>query len=82
MNKILYFGSTFCGPCKTVDSNLEPIRNQINLQYINCQIDIETPANYNVRATPTLIFLRPDGYEYKRLVGISTTNEILKWYNY
>ncbi len=81
MNKLLKFGSSHCGPCRSLSKILE----SNNIVYENIDVDddygIEMSEKYRVFQTPTLILVDEKGEEIKRTIGIISINEIKDTFN-
>jgi thioredoxin 1 len=83
MLKVIKFSGTWCGPCKV----LAPIFNQVKSEvreviYQDIDVDAESALaiKYNVRGVPTII-IEKDGQEVKRIVGMSTKDNLISTIN-
>ena len=68
---ILDFTARWCGPCKTLAPVLARLAREsigVAVQEVDVDDDPVTAERYNVRAMPTLVFVR-DGKEVGRVVG-------------
>ena len=81
MKKILYFSSTWCGPCKTLGPIMESLQGQINYQKIDVDKDTSLTAKYSIRNIPTLILVDGDGQALNKIVGLHSKEQILNFYN-
>ena len=72
--KILKFYTPTCMPCKVISKILDKLEG-VNIEAINANEDVAKVNEYNVCATPTLIFLH-DGDEYERTHGLVTESQI------
>ncbi|MDP5120720.1 MAG: thioredoxin domain-containing protein [Spirosomaceae bacterium] len=75
----LDFYTTWCGPCKWMDSNVfnqNDITTKLNRNFVSYKVDAEdfegvnTALKYNVAAYPTYIFLTPKGQIIHRFEGM------------
>jgi len=80
MKEILYFSSTWCGPCKTLGPVIESLSGQINYRKIDVDQNQDMSIQYGVRNIPTLILLE-NGEVKGRLVGMQSEANILNFYN-
>jgi thioredoxin 1 len=83
MIKVIKFSGEWCGPCKL----LAPIFNQVKSEvreviYQDIDVDAESALaiKYNVRGVPTII-IEKDGQEVKRIVGMSTKDNLISTIN-
>jgi thioredoxin 1 len=69
---VLDFGAERCPPCRAMEPVLLAIadeyKGRAHVASIDCDREPSLAARYNVRAMPTLVFLR-DGREVGRVVG-------------
>jgi thiol-disulfide isomerase/thioredoxin len=70
------FFTTWCGPCKRLDETTwkdEKVQQFLSEKTISLKIDaekeVELAKRYNVRAYPTIVFVRPDGSLMDFIVG-------------
>lgn len=76
--RILRFSATWCGPCKSLASNLEIADLKMPIEVIDIDVHSEVAMDYGIRGVPTLVML--DGNtEMKRIVGLKTVNELREW---
>jgi len=77
---ILYFGATFCGPCRAMTPTLDEVCKTINIIKIDT---VECPDLSNqeeIRAIPTFIkYVK--GVEVERKVGAMSKEALLNFYN-
>lgn len=81
------FGAAWCPPCKMLNATTwknDAVRTALRDNTIPLQIDVEEQptlaGRYNVRATPTLMLLSPDGKVLHRTEGYLSAEEFLKAY--
>lgn len=72
--KVLKFYTETCIPCKTLTKILSRIKG-LDVESINALEDTKQVDEYNIFATPTLVFLK-DGEEVKRTHGMKSEAEI------
>ena len=80
MKQILYFSSTWCGPCRTFKPVMESLQSEMSVTFIDVDSSPQTAAQYNVRSVPTTIVVQ-NGIEIGRAVGAKTKEEIRALYN-
>jgi thioredoxin-like negative regulator of GroEL len=80
MKQILYFSSTWCGPCKAFKPVMESLQSEMSITFIDVDSSPQTAAQYNVRSVPTTIVVQ-NGVEIGRAVGTKTKEEIRALYN-
>ena len=72
--KILKFYTETCMPCRALGKILDKIKD-VEIEPINANEDVAKVNEYNVCATPTLVFLN-DGKEFERTVGLISESKI------
>jgi thioredoxin-like negative regulator of GroEL len=80
MKQIIFFGASWCGPCKTFKPVMESLQSEMSISFIDVDSSPQTAAQYNVRSVPTTILIE-NGMEKGRLVGAKTINEVRALYN-
>ena len=75
MTTLKTFVSVNCSPCQMIKKELESFEN---VEYINVMDDFEKALEFNIRKSPTVIFLK-DGEETARFTGFKTREEILSY---
>jgi len=79
-NLIIYYGATWCGPCRAMAPTLGQLEGVINI----IKVDIDECSNLangeGIRAVPTIIHYK-NGLEVNRVVGGKTKDEIVRLYN-
>jgi thioredoxin 1 len=80
MKRILRFTASWCGPCKSLASNLEVSNLSIPIEVIDIDVHSEVAQEYGIRSVPTLVML-DENIEVKRLIGSKTVNQLKEWAN-
>ncbi len=78
MKEVLYFGATWCAPCKRLGPIVEELRAEnpeVTFRKIDVDEEPEEAKTYQVRALPTLVYLE-DGKEVERVLGFTAKQEI------
>lgn len=76
MKQLLKFSATWCGPCKSLSSNMKNVDlKDVELKEIDVDENIEESKRYGIRGVPTLILLN-DGVEVSRKSGVMTAEKI------
>lgn len=68
MFQILYFSTTWCGPCKAMAPVVAEASQTINIEKVDAEQNPQLSAQYNIRTVPTFIFLK-NGQEVGRKSG-------------
>jgi thioredoxin 1 len=76
--KIVRFTASWCGPCKSLATNLDVANIGLPVEVIDIDSHGELAQEYGVRGVPTLVML-DENIEVKRLVGSKTVNELQAW---
>jgi thiol:disulfide interchange protein len=80
------FYTDWCAPCKWLEKDAfetELAASYFNKNLVNKKINaekgegIELAQKHSVRAFPTMIFLRPNGQEISRHVGMTTASDLV-----
>lgn len=75
---LIYFGASWCGPCKSIKPSIEELSSEISIPIYDA--DIETMENlstqFKIKSVPTLVFIK-NSVEIKRWVGRMSKLEIL-----
>lgn len=81
------FYTDWCGPCRTLDRDVftnATLAEYLAGRFLNLKVNAEKgegialAKKFGVGAYPTLVFLRPDGTENQRIVGLTTASRLLK----
>ena len=80
---IVDFYADWCGPCKMMSPIIDKIAEEnidIKVGKLNVDEAQEIAVRYNVMSIPTIILFK-NGIEFKRLVGVTSKNNILNALN-
>lgn len=79
MKKLLYFGASYCAPCKRLKPIVEKEAPEqgYDVEFLDIEDDDDSmiAESYNVRSVPTIIILE-NGKETKRAVGSTAWEEV------
>jgi len=78
MKRILRFTASWCGPCKSLASNLETANLSIPIEVVDIDTHSHIAQEYGIRSVPTLVML-DENTEIKRLIGSRTVNQLQEW---
>jgi thiol-disulfide isomerase/thioredoxin len=78
--KIIKFGATWCGPCKTQDREMEDLPEYMKFRVEKYDVDeigsMELAKRYGVRGVPCMILVDDSDNEITRLSGLHMSEEI------
>ena len=80
MKQIIFFGASWCGPCKMFKPVMESLQSEMSITFIDVDTSPQTATQYNVRSVPTTVVVK-DGMEVGRAVGAKSKEEIRALYN-
>lgn len=76
MLKLIKFGASWCGPCRSLVPILEELKSRIIIEDIDVdEVDPVVLTNYKIRNTPVLIITK-DNVEVWRHVGSISKAEL------
>ena len=79
MKKILRFTADWCGPCKSMATNIsEADISGITIEVIDIDKSQETALYYGIRSVPTLVMVKDDNV-IKRHTGVMTPTQLKEW---
>ncbi len=87
-NKLVFLDAytSWCGPCKMLEKTTfksKEVGKVFNKHFVNIHIDMEKgngpniARKYQVRAYPTLLILKPNGQQVKRMLGYMKEEQLL-----
>lgn len=80
--KVLKFSASWCAPCKSMQKQIDKLKDggKLNIEIVHIDIDEEpiTTKEYGIRSVPTLIKL-DEKVELVRSVGSLTTEKLLNF---
>ena len=71
------FYADWCGPCKMLAPIMDEIANETAVYKVNVDEEANLASKYGIMSIPCVILFK-DGKEYKRNVGLTTKEELLK----
>lgn len=74
--KVYKFGAEWCGPCRTLNRNLNYFKECEVVNFNVDETDEETLNKYNIRNIPVTILVDDNDNELYRWVGLFNVNEI------
>ena len=80
MKTILYFSSTWCGPCKNFKPIMESVSNSIPVQFVDIDQNPALATQYNIKSIPTLVFLK-NGQEINKRPGVLSESQVKEIWN-
>ncbi len=78
---LMYFGATWCGPCKRLSPTIDEIRDEFpNLLVTKVDIDAqhEFASEWNIKSVPTCLLIDENGDEVTRVVGNKSKSDLIK----
>lgn len=80
MKTLLKFEAPWCNGCKVLTNLLKDVDlSGIEVVPINIDVDTASAKAYGVRGLPTLITLDETGEETKRISGVLTKDQLMKF---
>ena len=80
MKQIIFFGASWCGPCKMFKPVMESLQSEMSITFIDVDSSPQTATTWNVRSVPTVLVIE-NGIEKGRLVGARPKEEVRALYN-
>lgn len=77
---IIDFYADWCGPCKMMSPIIDSIaeeNQELKVGKVNVDEAQELAIKYNIMSIPTIIIFK-NGNEYKKIVGVTSKENILK----
>jgi len=78
MKRIIRFTASWCGPCKSLATNLETAGLGLPIEVVDIDAHSDVAQEYGIRSVPTLVML-DENTEVKRLIGSKTVNQLQEW---
>ena len=78
MKRIIRFTASWCGPCKSLATNLETAGLGLPIEVVDIDAHSDVAQEYGIRSVPTLVML-DENTEIKRLIGSRTVNQLQEW---
>lgn len=75
--KLLKIGGEWCSSCKVQEALLKHLNVLDKFEYIDIDVDMETPLKYGVRSIPQLLAVDENGSVVASLAGGATKEQIL-----
>ena len=75
--KLLKLGSSWCSGCAVQEALLKHLNVLDKFEYIDIDVDMETPLKYGVRSIPQLLAVDENGKVVTSLAGGATKEQIL-----
>lgn len=74
--KVIKFGGSWCGPCRTLDTKLKDFTLCEVIKYDVDECDDALTHKYNIRTIPVTILLDDNDTEIKRWIGLFDIKEL------
>ena len=71
------FYAEWCAPCKMLSTELDNIKDKINIIKVDIDKFMDLASEYRVMSVPTLIFFK-DGEKKEEIIGYHTSDELLE----
>ena len=81
MNRILYFSTRHCGPCKA----FKPLVNEsisetgVNVVFVDADASRDLAMKYGISSVPTMIMVDANGNIVRRHSGVMAKPQLLKF---
>ena len=78
MKKVLYFSTTWCGPCKAFKPVVQQVSQEtgIPVTYLDADQDQEMAKKYNINSVPTIVIVDAVGSILYRNAGIMPKGQL------
>lgn len=81
MKEVLYFGATWCGPCRTFKPTFEQIAADNSAKATFTSVDIDAKPDlakkWSISGVPTVVVVGENGQEEARGVGVAEIEKAL-----
>lgn len=79
--KLIYFSSTWCGPCRTLGPIMESVHNSgTPVQKIDVDDNVPLAKQYGVRNIPTVLLVNNQGEKLDMWVGVHSADVYINGY--
>ena len=78
MKKVLYFSTTWCGPCKTFKTIVQQVSQEtgIPVTYLDADQDQEAAKKYSINSVPTIVIVDAAGGILYRNAGVMPKGQL------
>ena len=78
MKKVLYFSTTWCGPCKTFKPIVQQVAQEtgIPVKYLDADQDQEMAKKYSINSVPTIVIVDAAGGILYRNAGVMPKGQL------
>lgn len=78
MKKVLYFSTTWCGPCKTFKPIVQQVSQEtgIPVTYLDADQDQEAVKKYSINSVPTIVIVDSAGGMLYRNAGVMPKGQL------
>jgi len=78
MKKVLYFSTTWCGPCKTFKPIVQQVAQEtgIPVMYLDEDQDQEMAKKYSINSVPTIVIVDAAGGILYRNAGVMPKGQL------
>jgi len=80
MKEILFFSTTWCGPCKNFKPIMEQVSRELPVKFIDVDANPDMTAAYGVRSVPTLVVVK-DGQVAQKQAGVLSESQVKEKFN-
>lgn len=82
MTQILYFSTTWCGPCKMFKPIVQGVAAETGtpVQYVDAELMKEAASQYNVQSVPTIVVVNDGKVTYQH-TGVLSKQQLVSLFN-